>query len=127
MIIFGYPHLDAPRFRHIRSIKDIAMSKNDEVVWFYAREDREFALLKHCVSCGIACAVRVEEILEFMLCASVKPTYLIIDANPATYQEIAENYMLDSKVLCVITHKEQIATLAQESIDGVILASWLEM
>ncbi|HIV48521.1 hypothetical protein [uncultured Helicobacter sp.] len=125
MLVFGYPHLSTPKFRHIRAIEDIATSKNDEIVWFYAREDREFALLKHCVRCEIACAVRVEEILDFVLCASLKPTYLIIESTPTIYQGIAENYMLDSKVLCVITHKEQIATLAQEGVDGVVFSSWL--
>lgn len=125
MIIFGYEHLSAPRFRHIRTIKEVATSRNDEIVWFYAREDRELALLKHCVACEIPCAVWVEGIVEFMLCASCKPTYLIIESSPALYQGIAENYMLDSKVLCVITHKEQIADLAQDGVDGVIFSSWL--
>ena len=126
MIVFGYPHLRSPRFRHIRTSADIATSGNDEIVWFYAREDREFALLGHCVSYEIPCAVRVEEVLDFVLCASFKPTYLSIESSPATYQAIAENYMLDSKLLCLITHEGQIAALAQEGIDGVIFESWLE-
>ena len=126
MLIFGYPNLEAPKFRYIQNLEEIAKSKNEEIVWFYAKQDRDFALLGHCVRCGIACAVRVDDVLDFVLCASLKPMYFIVDDDPKPYQEIAEIYVLDSKVLGVITHKEQIVSMAHKGIDGVIFASWLE-
>lgn len=127
MLIFGYQGLDSKRLHFISSYEDIQDSKNDCIVWFYHTSDRDFSLLKFCIHHEIACAVLVENAIDFLLCAHFAPQFLLVRENPQVYQSLADSYLLDSKVLCIIKNISEIERLGTQGIDGVVLEDALGM
>lgn len=125
MLIFGHSAIAHQKFVRIHSIEQITKSSNDEVVWFIHNGD--FSPLKHCASNEIPFGVLVESVSDFMLCASFMPSYLIVRHSAQTFTQIAQNYLLDSKVLYVIKSEEEIESLAKLGIDGVIFADILSL
>lgn len=123
MLIFGHSHITMPYFRRVENIQNIQTSPSDSVVWF--RHDESFALLKHCKEFEIPCAVMVENVIDFMLCAHFSPRYLLVDSHAEEYQKIIDTYLLDSKLLCVVEDLSAIKTLASFGVDGVITKAYL--
>lgn len=125
MLIFGHSAITHQKFVYIQSIKQIAKSNNDEIVWFIHKGD--FSLIKHCHNNEIAFGVLVESVSDFVLCASFMPAYIIIRHSAQTFMQIAQNYLFDCKVLYVIKSEEEIESLAKLGVDGVIFESALSL
>ncbi len=123
MLIFGHSHITMPHFRRVENIQSIQTSPNDSIVWF--RHNENFALLKHCKEFEIPCAVMVENMIDFMLCAHFSPRFLLVDSHAQEYQKIIDTYLLDSKLLCVVEDLSEIKSLAPYGIDGVITKAYL--
>ena len=125
MLIVGHSEIAHQKFVRVESLEQIAQSRNDEVVWFPYNGD--FNLLKHCASNEVAFGVLVESVSDFVLSASFMPHYLIVRHSAQTFQQVAQNYLFDSKVLYVIKSEDEIESLAKLGIDGVIFADALRL
>ncbi|OBV28652.1 hypothetical protein BKN38_09435 [Helicobacter sp. CLO-3] len=108
--------------------------KAEYIIWFDAKDDVDFALCKYAQKEGIAFGVRVDNAYEFVACAHFAPKYLLVSRDYKAYQNIADSYLLDSKVLAIFVEDELglirfegvIADLAKDGIDGVINANKLQ-
>lgn len=123
MIIIGHPLLESAEFVCVERVEEIERVEARCVVFFESRElEASLALAKHCHAHGVTYAVVVQELEAFLLHASLSPAYLIVPklAQAQAFQKIAEQYLLDSKLLCVIKSSKQMAKVAESGIDGVI-------
>lgn len=154
MIIIGHPHIPSERFWHIASLSELenalksTNNQNTNIFWFSANDDRDFALSKRCYEGKIPFCVVIGNVKECALYAQYMPKYLIpaisfdifsaknhaildsslLDDNftlAKTCQKIADSYMLDSKILAIISDENDIESVALEGIDGAIFVSIL--
>ena len=63
----------------------------------------------------------VKDLKEVIYASTFTVKYIIVEKNIAKHaQEIVNNYMLDSKILIIITSDDEIVENALDEIDGVI-------
>lgn len=117
MIIIGHELLACEDLFVVSNIEDINKTKANSTIIFKYNEE----ILKYASSNSILFAVIVNNIKEAVLCNSLEAKYIICDQNIAkSIQDIAENYMFDSKILTIIKDESQIEEIAILGIDGVI-------
>jgi len=69
-------------------------------------------------------AVEVSEIKNFLFLAKTNTNYAICDKkNAQKFQKLAEEYLLDIKILVKIETEDEIEEVAKNFIDGVIKIS----
>lgn len=137
MIIIGHPLLEHAQFVKVEDIEAISHTQNTQVVFFDTHSNltntqpkhtkdkglkKSLLLAQHCNKYGVTYAVIIQNLEEFLLHASLNPAYIIVPkfSQAQKYQKIAERYLFDSKLLCVIRNPKQIAKIAENGIDGVI-------
>lgn len=98
------------------------IERGEIIAWF----DYDLALAECAKSWGIPFAMRVGSVVEFLMSAYFLPKFVIVDSGAKAYQELADSYVLDSKVLQVVASAEEIELYARQGIDGVIFAHMLE-
>ncbi|MGD9596745.1 hypothetical protein [Wolinella succinogenes] len=125
MLIFGHPAIPAPRFRPIQGIDQIAAIPASEVVFFDASMDASRALGCHCHQEKVAYAVKIGRISELLLYANLGASYVILEDFLQSFQQIADHYLLDTKILVTIEKESQIEEVAKLGIDGVIFSHFL--
>lgn len=133
MIIIGLHDLIYPtRFIYTKDLESLrtlqaSSSPFEQIAWFDFHDDSEFALCSYAKVNGIDFAIRVHDVVEFLSGAYFLPRYLLVDSSPKVYQTLADEYLLDSKVLCVIGGSSQIEECALQGIDGVVFAHLLQL
>lgn len=138
MIIIGLHDLIYPtHFIHTKDVEALcalqASSQTnpkggllEQIAWFDFHDDSELALCSYAKANGIDFAIRVHSVVEFLSGAYFLPKYLLVDSSPKVYQTLVDEYLLDSKVLCVIGGSSQIEECALQGIDGVVFAHLLQ-
>ena len=69
---------------------------------------------------SIEFAIKIDTIKELIFANALNAKYIICKDNCKQYQELAENYLFDSKILAYIEDENEIEHLALNGIDGVI-------
>lgn len=95
------------------------------VAWFDLHDDRDFALCLYARDNALEFALRTHSVAEFLSGAHFLPKYLLVDSTPKLYQTLADDYLLDPKVLYIITEASQIEECALQGVDGVVFADLL--
>jgi Ni2+-binding GTPase involved in maturation of urease and hydrogenase len=123
MIILGHPILNCETFFKIENTSDIKnTTPNSVVLTTYNLET-----INYCFKNNIPCGVFINSIKEAIFSNNLRAKYLICEDNMGkNIQQIAENYMFDSKVIVVIDDDEGIEKIAKDGIDGVIYKDFLE-
>jgi hypothetical protein len=68
-------------------------------------------------------ALSIKNITELLYSSALGASYIIVEKNLAkTSQNIAQEYLMDAKVLAFISDEEDIVELGLLGIDGVIFA-----
>ena len=117
MIILGHELLSYEDLFVISNTEDINKTKANSTILFKYNED----LLSYASKNSLLFAVRVNNIKEAVICNSLEAKYIICEKNIAkSIQDIAENYMFDSKILTIIKDESQIEEIAILGIDGVV-------
>ena len=117
MIIIGNKDIPSVDIENIKTIEDISTTKPNSLVSF----SYNIELLTYCLKNNISCAVVVSNIQEAIFSNSLNAKYVIVENQISkSIQNIAENYMFDSKILEVIDNDKQIENIAINGIDGVI-------
>jgi hypothetical protein len=117
MILIGDKNIDYETFEKITSIDDILSTPSNSIVLF----DFDFPLLKYTKKNNVNTAVITKNLQEVIYASTFDVRYIIVNKDIAKEaQNIANNYMLDSKILVVIKTNEEIVTNAIAEIDGVI-------
>lgn len=128
MIIIGHNAIAYPTFVKVENIDSIISTKTGAIVWFDStklKSSLSFSLANHCKEYQISYAVIIEDIKNLLIFSSLNAKYIILKPNMKLekilqMQKIAESYLLDSKILCVIDKDSQIEKFAKNGIDGVI-------
>lgn len=120
MIFFGHRFLPSESFYHILSIEAIentppsctlytAFSENNlDVITYMQRNQLPFAL-------------SITTITELLYASALGASYIIVEKNLAkTAQNIAQEYLMDAKILAFISEEEDIEELGLLGVDGVI-------
>jgi len=117
MILFGDPNIITNNFIKISSLNDIKNISSNSIVSF--KYDLEF--MQYCHSNSIKFAVFIENIAEAVYANILEASYIIVEKLQAKkIQEIADNYMYDSKILVQIHSPDEIEWVALNSIDGAV-------
>ncbi|WP_104708258.1 hypothetical protein [Helicobacter ailurogastricus] len=125
MLIFGHPQIPTSPFVWVKETEQIAQTLASAVVYFHATDKKAFELSTRCSTNGVKYAVCVRSPLEWALMHNFKPSYILVEDEPKTYQELADDYLSDARVLWVIDHEGQIEQALKMRIDGVVFRPFL--
>ncbi|WP_104710256.1 hypothetical protein [Helicobacter felis] len=127
MLIFGHPQIPCPPFKTVSEIAQIAQSTNDTIVYFYAHLENACDLARHCTQERVKYAVFVNSLLEYALMVNFKPSYLLVNNHPQDYQSLANDYLLDARILWVVENQVHLEEALKMRIDGVIFRKFLNL
>ena len=83
-------------------------------------------LLHYCMNNALQYGVIVQNILEVIYAHNLGARYIIVPQEIAKQtQELADNYMFDSKILAIISDAKEIVEVAKQHIDGIIYKDFL--
>jgi len=117
MILIGDENIEYETIEKINSIEDISTTTANSTVLY----NFDFAILRYTKINNISTAVIVNNLQEMIYSSSFDVRYIIVQKDIAKKaQDIANNYMLDSKILVRIDSSEEIVNYAIAEIDGVI-------
>ncbi len=117
MILLGDTLVPYEDIFYINSIDDIKNSKANSTLVFSYKDE----LLKYCFENSLLYAVLVKSLKEAIYANALNAKYIVCDKNlDKSIQDIAENYMFDSKILSIIENSDEIENIASKQIDGVI-------
>lgn len=123
MILLGdsiVPYEKTFRIFHCSQIDET--SPNSTVIFNFNQE-----ILQYCNKNNVEFAVIVNSITEAIYANCLLAKYIICKNDDAKMiQDIAENYMFDSKVLAIINDSDEIEKHAKNSIDGAIYSHLLD-
>jgi len=121
VLIIGDEILGYKNFIKISKIEDIKNTKNCDVLCFEYNKN----LLVFCKKNDLACGVFVSSLTEAIYANAFFADYLLVKKDlgkefSKKIQDIANEYIFDSKVLAVIDSEDEIEELAIKGVDGVI-------
>ncbi|WP_240329046.1 hypothetical protein [Helicobacter suis] len=125
MLVFGHPKIPCPQFIQVEQVEQIAKISAKHCIYFKASSLYAFDLANHCTKQQVKYAVGIENLKEFVWMVNFKPAYLVVYKKPENYQSLADDYLLDARILWVIDHEEQVLEALKMKIDGVIFSQIL--
>ncbi|BDQ27892.1 hypothetical protein HHE02_10750 [Helicobacter heilmannii] len=125
MLVFGHPQIPTSPFVRLQEIAQVAQSLASAIVYFHATDKNAFELSAHCSQNGVKYAVSVASPLEWALMSNFKPSYILVEEEPKTYQNLADDYLSDARILWVIDSHIQIEQALKIRMDGVVFRAFL--
>jgi len=117
MILIGDPHIPYESITRVDSKEDITKTEPNTTVVF----EMNMELLSYCTGNSLHCGVIAKNTLEVIYAHNLGARYIIVPKELAKQmQELADNYMFDSKILAIISNTDEIAVCAEQHIDGII-------
>lgn len=117
MIILGDTLIPFENIFFIKRVEDIKSSSSNSTLVFEYDEK----LLKYCFENSLGYGVLVKSLKEAIYSNALNAKYVVCDKNlDKDIQNLAENYMFDSKILSIIDSNNEIEDIALKQIDGVI-------
>lgn len=123
MILLGNKKLGTEQTFFITDKKQIESSLPNSTVLF----DFDLELMKYCQENEVAYGVILKSIKEAIYANNIEAKYIICEKTLAIkLQDIATNYMFDSKILAIIEDDDEIEEIALKYIDGIVYKSILK-
>ena len=121
MIIIGHRFIPSENFYHVTNIDAIKKTPPSSCVYLdFSEENLE--TIKHANNNDICLALGVKDITELLYASNLGASYILVHSEFAPLaQNLANEYLLDAKILALIEDENEIEELALASIDGVIL------
>lgn len=118
MIILGHKLIPFSPLQKVTKIEDIKKTLPNSTVLFDFI-DKE--VLEYCKEQSLPFSLHVKSIKEACIANALGAKYIIVeDAISKNIQNIATEYMFDSKILVEIDSEDSIEKIAINSIDGVV-------
>jgi len=118
--------LDKPfcneEFYCVKTLEDIKNSPNNATLVFnYCESSLE--LYNFCKINNIPYGVKISDIKEMIFCANLNAKYVFCDTieKAKDFQKIADDYLLDTKIVLLIDDFNEINDIAKHSIDAIKL------
>lgn len=122
MIIIGDEFIPYEKFELIKTLDDIKSTSSNSIVVF----DFDKKILSYCLDNGVLCCVKVSTITQAVISNALESRYILTPKNILKeVQDIAQNYLFDSKVLVKIDDEQEIENHIKNNIDGVIYSTAL--
>ncbi len=120
MILIGDENIKYNKLYRVTNIDMINQTPSNSTLLF----DYDINLMKYCMENNLNYAVIVDNITQTIYANNLDAKYIIAIQELATIlQNIAQNYMFDSKILAVINSSDEIEKIALDNIDGAIYKS----
>ncbi|MEO1959070.1 MAG: hypothetical protein ABGX23_05915 [Nautiliaceae bacterium] len=119
MIILEKPFSNE-EFVRVNSIEDIKKTKpNETLIFKYC--DSSLEVYNFCKINSIPYAVEISNIKELIFISNLNAKYAFCKdlATAKKLQEVAENYLLDTKIIYLAKSLDEIEKVASYSIDGI--------
>lgn len=117
MIIIGHEIIEYKKIETIQNIDDIKKTKSNSVVFF----NYDIELMQYCKMNDISYGVYAHDIKSAIFANALEAKYIFsTKKNIKDIQEVANEYMFDSKVLQIISDESMVENAAKKGIDGVI-------
>ena len=123
MMIFGHRFIPNNSFYHVINIEGISNTPPSSTIYLTFNE-QNLDIINHAKLNDIQFALEIENLRELIYASALGASYIITTKqNAKIFQEIAENYLFDAKILVHIEKDEEIEIFAKEGIDGVIYSN----
>ena len=118
MIILGLPLVAFDPLYRVTTIEEIQQSKPNCTVLL---DNIDEPLVQYIQKQDISFALHVESIKDACIANAIGAKYIIVPKKLSKKaQDIATEYLFDTKILILIEHEDEIEHAASDSIDGVI-------
>lgn len=122
MIILGDDLVPFEETSFIKEIENIKNTKVNSTILFDFNEN----FLKYSYENNLFVGVIVHTLKEALYANALHAKYIICDKPlDKTIQDVAENYMFDSKILTIIEASDELEIVAIDKIDGAIYKNLL--
>jgi hypothetical protein len=121
MIIIGYEYVPYKPQYVVDGVEAIAKTPSNATLFLKTYDE---ALMRYCRQNALEYSVCVESVTQLIVANALGATY-IVTKNPKRDQKIATNYLFDAKILTFIKDINEIESLVEADIDGVIFESAL--
>ena len=123
MLIFGHRFISSNNFYHINSIDAIKNMPPSSIIFIEFNENN-LDIISHLQINSINFALEVKNITEIVYASALGSSYILVDKTLAkTAQDLAQNYLFDSKILVFVEDEKDIEELALTGVDGIIFPS----
>ena len=123
MILIGDENVEYETIEKISTINDISTTTPNATVLY----NFDFDILKYTQQNNINSAVIAKNLEEVIYASTFGVRYIVVKKNIVKQaQNIANNYLLDSKILVIIESSSEIVENAIDEIDGVIYKKLVE-
>lgn len=122
MIILGDDLVPFEKISFIKELENIKNTKANSTILFDFNEN----FLKYSYENSLFTGVIVHTLKEALYANALHAKYIICDKPlDKTIQDVAENYMFDSKILTIIEASDELEIVAIDKIDGAIYKNLL--
>lgn len=120
MILIGHPLIANEKVFRVKKVEEISKSPSNSTILF---EDIEkcVEIAYYCNNNGVKYGVIVSSIKDAIFANALNAKYIIAEKeNAKKIQEVANEYLFESRILCIIDEDSEIEEIALLGIDGVI-------
>ncbi len=123
MIIFGHRFIPSQSFYHGLNIDAIKHTPPSSTIYLEFSEDN-LDIIEHAQLNAIPTAIKVQNITELIYASSLGAKYIVVEkSNAKEFQNIAENYLFDAKILVILEDENEIEEMAILGIDGTLCSN----
>ena len=120
MLLYGHRFIDSPTFYHIQDIQAIHNTPSSSAIFINFNEEN-LDIIEHLNSNEIDFAIGVKNVTEVIYASALNASFIIVEKKiSSTIQNIANNYLFDSKILVHLEDEKEIEEMALLGVDGVI-------
>ena len=123
MIIYGHRFIPSDNFYHILNIDAISNTPPSSTLFLEFNEEN-LDIIEHLRINKLPFALQVNSLTGLIYASALSASFIIVSKELILdAQKIANEYLLDAKILVKIEHDSEIEELAKQSIDGVIYSN----
>jgi hypothetical protein len=123
MLILGHKFIPSESLFHTPNIDSISNTPPSSIIYLEFSEEN-LDIINHANSNQVSFALSIKNITELIYASALGAKYILVSHEMAkTAQNIAENYLFDSKILVNIKSEEEIEEIALLGCDGVIFSN----
>ena len=120
MLIYGHRFISSKSFYHILDIDSISNTPPSSTIHLVFSEEN-LDIVSHANLNQISLSICVKSITELIYASALDASFIIVKSHLAKdAQKIANEYIMDAKILVLIENEDEIEKYANIGIDGVI-------
>ncbi|RXJ87578.1 hypothetical protein [Arcobacter sp. CECT 8985] len=123
MILIGDENIPYENIQKVEDINDFLDTKPNSLVLFEYKQN----IIEYCCKNSLNYVVVIKNIKEAIYSNALNAKYIVCEKDISKdIQEVADNYMFDSKILAIIDSNEEFEEVAKNQIDGIIYRALLK-